>query len=80
MEQQAQSAQPRQPAAALLRPPSRAQASSRHGARQAPRDVPVEAEDFRAVEPDGTEDPWASADDGVVPDRPAEAVRERRQD
>lgn len=28
----------------------------------------LETSEFRVVEPDGTEDPWASADDGLVPD------------
>ncbi|WP_432239095.1 hypothetical protein [Herbaspirillum robiniae] len=38
------------------------------------RRLPVlETDEFRVVEPDGTEDPWASADDGLVPERQAEA-------
>ncbi|KAF1048839.1 MAG: hypothetical protein GAK35_00105 [Herbaspirillum frisingense] len=45
----------------------------RDAALTAPHQLPVlETDEFRVVEPDGTEDPWASADDGIVPDRPAD--------
>ncbi|MBP0599439.1 hypothetical protein J8I26_15080 [Herbaspirillum sp. LeCh32-8] len=78
-------AQGSQAAAALLRPLSplqlraqRERAGEAKAARQGRASVspaqhkPVlETDEFRVVEPDGTEDPWASADDGVVPDRPA---------
>ena len=31
----------------------------------------LETDQLRVIEPDGTEDPWANADDGVVPEQPS---------
>ncbi|AYR24999.1 hypothetical protein [Herbaspirillum rubrisubalbicans] len=52
---------PAEPAAALLRPPGTPPVLPR-----APL-VGVGDHPSPVVEPDGTEDPWANADDGVVP-------------
>jgi hypothetical protein len=40
----------------------------------------IETEEFRVVEPDGTEDPWANADDGLVPDPNAADDKGQRKD
>ncbi|MBN9355399.1 MAG: hypothetical protein J0I15_03005 [Herbaspirillum huttiense] len=57
---------PETPAAALLRPP---------GTPPAPSGAPVPdhivADPGHVVEPDGTEDPLANADDGLLPTPPA---------
>ncbi|WP_343722664.1 hypothetical protein [Herbaspirillum seropedicae] len=63
-------ASPDMPAAALLRPPAATQANP--ASRQPSPDDPRANTDAE-VEPDGTEDPLANADDGVVPGQGADA-------
>lgn len=57
------------PEAALLRPPG-----SLAGVKPEDPALSSTAPNPDQVEPDGTEDPWSNADDGVLPEQPAPGV------
>ncbi|HZG21373.1 MAG TPA: hypothetical protein VE092_15285 [Herbaspirillum sp.] len=54
-----------EPAAALLKPPGSVRGASAGQPVAPPASLPP-----GEVEPDGTEDPWANADDGMIPEHP----------
>jgi hypothetical protein len=95
MDNQAQGSAPSQPAAALLRRPGiplpgrdervdvakgpRPERIPLSHLPRTPQKPVLETEEFRVVEPDGSEDPGASADDGLGPEPPAGDVDGQRR-